>query len=370
MSDNSYEREAIAEILECLNEKGEHISSWDINALIDMLADVDIEKELLDQRENQKEAEEKRKAHVKEVTSMELPLEWENAFMQDERARGFHAASIADGLVYSLSNLGRVDIEYISLITGEDCKTVISSLKGSIYQNPKTWNECFYKGWETADEYLSGNMRKKLIEAEKANREYDGYFQENIEAIRKVLPRSADARDIYVTLGSPGIPTDIIDDFINELLGNWKKYWSEYIPRPEELLTRHDEITGTWEIPYKSRASYIPKLISKYNTRRINALHIIERTRFSKFHNLPELTMLLSQVADFHKSELIDGVPIFNGYTDSLIPKTSEFEAYLREISERAEDVRSGRVDSKTDNMLKITTEQIPKQGEKPCFPR
>ena len=278
MSDNSYEREAIAEILECLNEKGEHISSWDINALIDMLADVDIEKELLDQRENQKEAEEKRKAHVKEVTSMELPLEWENAFMQDERARGFHAASIADGLVYSLSNLGRVDIEYISLITGEDCKTVISSLKGSIYQNPKTWNECFYKGWETADEYLSGNMRKKLIEAEKANREYDGYFQENIEAIRKVLPRSADARDIYVTLGSPWIPTDIIDDFINELLGNWKKYWSEYIPRPEELLTRHDEITGTWEIPYKSRASYIPKLISKYNTRRINALHIIERT--------------------------------------------------------------------------------------------
>lgn len=93
-------------------------------------------------------------------------------------------------------------------------------------------------------------------------------------------------------------------------------------------------------------------------------------TRFSKFHNLPELTMLLSQVADFHKSELIDGVPAFNGYTDSLIPKTSEFEAYLREISERAEDVRSGRVDSKTDNMLKITTEQIPKQGEKPCFPR
>lgn len=278
MSDNSYEREAIAEILECLNEKGGQISAWDINALIDMLADVDVKKELLDQRESQKEAEEKRKAHVKEVTCMELPLEWENAFMQDERARGFHAESIADGLVYSLSNLGKVDIEYISFITGEDYKTVISSLKGSIYQNPKTWNECFYKGWETADEYLSGNMRKKLIEAEKANREYDGYFQENIEAIRKVLPRSADARNIYVTLGSPWIPTDIIDDFINELLGNWKKYWSEYIPRAEELLTRHDEITGAWEIPYKSRASYIPKLRSKYNTERINALHIIERT--------------------------------------------------------------------------------------------
>lgn len=96
---------------------------------------------------------------------MDLPFDWENAFNQDVRTQGIHADSISDGLIFSLSNLGRVDIEYISSITGEVYKTIIGALKGSIYQNPETWGECFYKGWETSEEYLSGNGRrlKKLI---------------------------------------------------------------------------------------------------------------------------------------------------------------------------------------------------------------
>ena len=131
---------------------------------------------------------------------MDLPLDWENAFNQDVRTQGIHADSISDGLIYSLSNLGRVDIEYISSITGEDYKTIICALKGSIYQNPETWGECFYKGWETSEEYLSGNMMRKWKSAKDANKEYNGYFADNIRAIEKVLPPTVATKDIYVTL--------------------------------------------------------------------------------------------------------------------------------------------------------------------------
>lgn len=224
-----------------------------------------------------REEKEKKEAHIREVTSMDLPLDWKNAFNQDVRTQGIHADSISDGLIFSLSNLGRVDIEYISSITGEDYKTIIGALKGSIYQNPETWDECFYKGWETSEEYLSGNMMRKWKAAKEADKEYDGYFADNIRAIEKVLPQTVATKDIYVTLGSPWVPADIIDDFIEHLLGDWRRYWYS-IDNEEDFNTKHDELTGTWEIPFKSRYNHDVKVTRTYGTDRINALHILERT--------------------------------------------------------------------------------------------
>lgn len=80
-------------------------------------------------------------------------------------------------------------------------------------------------------------------------------------------------------------------------------------------------------------------------------------TRFAKFHNLPELTALLSSVADFHKADEKSGMPEFDDYNDALVGKTDELQDYLSDISERADAVRSGIVDRTTDNLLKITTD-------------
>ena len=80
-------------------------------------------------------------------------------------------------------------------------------------------------------------------------------------------------------------------------------------------------------------------------------------TRFAKFHNLPELTALLSSIADFHQVDSSVGIPDFDGYKDALISKTSEFATYLNDISARAELVRKGIVSRNDDNMLKITTD-------------
>ncbi len=224
-----------------------------------------------EEERKKKEAEEKEKqrlAHVESVTSMELPLDWENIFDSDERAEGVHAESISDGLVLSLSNLGKVDIEYISSITGEDYKTVICALKGSIFQNPEKWEECFYKGWETAEEYLSGNVIKKWNIAQDANKRYNGFFEENIQALGKVIPPSVTSKDIYITLGSPWVPVEIIDEFISYLLNTNYPFQG----------TTHDEITGTWEIPKKSYYSGLVASRNIYGTSRLEALHIIERT--------------------------------------------------------------------------------------------
>ncbi len=66
-------------------------------------------RDLEEREQREREAEEKREAHIHDVTSMVLPMDWENVFIGDSRAEGIHAESIPDGLILSLSNQGRVD---------------------------------------------------------------------------------------------------------------------------------------------------------------------------------------------------------------------------------------------------------------------
>ena len=212
---------------------------------------------------------------------MDLPLDWGNVFGTDKSSGGVHFDSIPDALVHCICTRGEVDIEYISAVTGEDYKTVIETLKGSIYQNPEKWGEVYYKGWETAEEYLSGNLMRKWQAANDANKMYNGYFKDNLRAIEKVLPPSVATEDIYITLGSPWVPADIIDDFMVEIFGNPFRlaYTPEYKKRLEPYFgTKHDPITGSWEIPEKNRYYHSVLVTRTYGTERMEALHILEKT--------------------------------------------------------------------------------------------
>lgn len=252
----------------------ENYTSEDLEAAILTLRKAKVRAQQREKEERRRQEEEARRqeqeAHIQKVTCMDLPLDWRNAFDSDLRTQGVHTDNISDALILCLNALGRVDIEYIASVTGADYKTVISSLKGTIYQNPETWNECFYQGWETAEEYLSGNLVRKWKTAQNANAQYDGYFAENVAAIEKVLPPAIAAEDIYITLGSPWVPTDVIDDFIRDILGRP----SGIQPEP----TLHDEWTGTWEIPNKSRYHHSISVRETYGTSRMEALYILERT--------------------------------------------------------------------------------------------
>ena len=293
--DNDIQIDGQLSIFDLLNIPADIDKSYspkEINAVVQQLLDA---KKKAAQREKeekriQREKErverekaelEKKEQHVQEVTCMDLPLDWNNAFDKDVRTKDVHYDSISDALIHCLSTLGKVDIEFISSITGKDYKTVICTLKGSIFQNPLTWNECFYKGWETADEYLSGNLMRKWNAAKKADKQYNGYFKENIEAIEKVMPPTVATKDIYVTLGSPWVPADVIDDFIVHLFGDPLKHYYGWQSRDEVMesfKTRHDELTGTWDIPNKTRYGHNVAVSKTWGTDRVEALHILEKT--------------------------------------------------------------------------------------------
>ena len=180
----------------------------------------------------------------------------------------------SDGLILSLTNLGRVDIEYIAKITNKTELEVIDELKGSIFQNPKTWEGYYSQGWETKEEYLSGNLKRKYLDAIEANETFPGVFDLNIETIKEVTNDDpfVTIDDIYFTLGSPWIPVGIIERFIEHLLGgmNSGSSWS--------VEVRHDEYSSTWSLHINGNGYRYNYLYDKYSTRRIDAFKIIERT--------------------------------------------------------------------------------------------
>lgn len=214
-------------------------------------------------------------------TSLDLALDWNEMFDMEDSLHGTHTDSLADALILSLSTRGRVDMDYIVSVAGVDYYTAINTLRGSIYQNPETWEESITDGWETADEYLSGNLMRKWKAAKEANEIYNGYFSDNLAAIEKVLPPTVAARDIYVTLGSPWVPADIIDDFISHLFGS-VPYLYFFGSGGWQVLdgykTKHDELTGTWEIPHKSRYNHSISVRQTYGTDKMEALVILEHT--------------------------------------------------------------------------------------------
>lgn len=235
-------------------------------------------------KEKERREQEAHRREVAQVTSMELPLDWENLFHNDTRAMGIHAESPSDALLLSLNNLGKVDIEYMAEISDSDPRSIILALKGSIIQNPEKWGKCWYQGWETKEQYLSGNLIRKRRAAIEENKEFDGYFRDNIAAIDAALPEPIPTDDIYITLGSPWVPTDIIDDFANHIIG--------LDDHPVIANTTHDPITGSWELPYRGKSvagishEYAPEGFRKkthhaqntYGTERMAALEILERT--------------------------------------------------------------------------------------------
>lgn len=289
-------KKILDEFFKNLRDFGDKLSKEDVDVAVDSLQIVfddlklmkreavqkkkEAEREKREEEQKRKKEEKirKQKEHIEEVTCMDLPLDWSNPFYADERATGIYIENISDALVKSLTTLGKVDIEFIASVTGNDYKTVINALKGSIYQNPLTWNECFYQGWETADEYLSGNLMQKWKTAKKANRKYNGYFKDNVKAIESVLPPTVATEDIYITLGSPWVPSDIIDDFIEHLFGGYTTYWGDSKRTREYLSVKHDELTGTWEIPQKTRYQHGVTDTEAYGTSRLEALYILEKT--------------------------------------------------------------------------------------------
>ena len=148
----------------------------------------------------------------------------------------------AEALALSIGEKARVDMAYMSQLTGKSEDDIIDELNGVIFLDP------VYGDWQTADEYLSGNVRQKLREAEKAAVDSPGYLP-NVEALRAAQPKDLDASEIEVRLGATWIDKKYIQQFMFELL-------EPPVYARRSLEVNYSEFTAEWNISGKNSIPY------------------------------------------------------------------------------------------------------------------
>lgn len=169
-----------------------------------------------------------------------------------------------EALILSLSEKAVVDLDYMSELTDKSKEDIIKDLEGIIFKIP---NEDKYVA---ADEYLSGNVREKLKVAEQALLD-DSSYQINVDRLKEVVPKDLSASEIGIKLGAIWIPTDIVRQFMFELLDT--PYYNQL-----DIKVRYNDFTSEWYIDNKSSDRSNVKAYSTYGTGRINAYKIIEQT--------------------------------------------------------------------------------------------
>ena len=172
----------------------------------------------------------------------------------------------SEALALSIGEKARVDLPYMEQLTGKPKEEIIKELQGVIFRIPASEPAQYV----TADEYLSGNVRAKLITAEAAAKE-NPEFAVNAQALKQVIPQDLSAAEISVRLGTTWIPQEDIQRFVMELLTP-----SSYAQ--SRIRVRYTPINGDWFIENKSSDYGNIKADSTYGTKRASAYRIIEDT--------------------------------------------------------------------------------------------
>ena len=165
-------------------------------------------------------------------------------------------ASAEEGLLVSLDQRGAVDLPFIAQLYGKPEPAILAELGDLIYQDPET------KTWETADAYLSGNVRAKLAAAERAGPEY----ARNVQALRQVQPEDILPGDIDANLGAPWIPESDIQAFAAQLFA---------VP-PESVPIGHLKKDAVWSVEADYRALQSVAATSDYGTPRAAGPWLLE----------------------------------------------------------------------------------------------
>ena len=172
----------------------------------------------------------------------------------------------AEALTISLNEKARVDLPYMAGLTGKTEEKVAEELTGVIFRDPVNGQ------WETADEYLSGNVREKLKTA-RIFAENHPEFTSNVNALKQVQPVDLDASEIEVRIGATWIAPEIYRDFMVELFDTPGYLVGRVID------IRYSEASGAWNISGKNADSDRNVLTTAtYGTSRINAYKILEET--------------------------------------------------------------------------------------------
>ena len=172
----------------------------------------------------------------------------------------------SEALALSISEKACVDMAYMAQLTGKDEDALASDLRGVIFRNPEN------KRWETADEYLSGNVREKLRIAQSAQNLFEGDYAGNVEALKAAQPKDLDASEIEVRLGATWIDPSYIREFM------WETFETPFYQQRMIDVT-YSAFTAEWNIRNKNAVSYSNiAAYMTYGTERANAYKILEDT--------------------------------------------------------------------------------------------
>ena len=172
----------------------------------------------------------------------------------------------SEALALSIGEKAHVDLPFMEQLTGKTQEELIADLQGVIFRIPAAEPARYV----TADEYLSGNVRAKLVTAEAAAKN-DPELAVNVEALKQVIPKDLSVAEISVRLGTTWIPQEDIQRFVVELLTP-----SSYAMG--RLKVRYTPMNGDWFIENKSSDIGNVKADSTYGTKRASAYRIIEDT--------------------------------------------------------------------------------------------
>ena len=183
----------------------------------------------------------------------------------------------AEALAVSIAEKARVDMEYMSSLTGKSEDELASDLRGVIYMDFNRKPDGSYT-WRTADDFLSGNVREKLAYYQKAldllpeDANHRNEIADNVEALKMAQPKDLDASEIEVRLGATWIDKSYIQQFMVETFEP-----PYYLRRSIEV--NYSPFSAEWNITGKSQPSYSDvNAYMTYGTDRANAYKILEDT--------------------------------------------------------------------------------------------
>ena len=179
----------------------------------------------------------------------------------------------SEALALSISEKAKVDMEYMSQLTGKSEQDLFSELKGVIFLNTEHISENDGRDkYLTADAYLSGNVREKLALAEHSAELYPDDYSVNVEALKAAQPKDLDASEIEVRLGATWIDKEYIKEFM------WETFEMPFYLR-RTIEVNYSSYTAEWNITNKNSASYSDvNVYMTYGTERANAFKILEET--------------------------------------------------------------------------------------------
>ena len=175
----------------------------------------------------------------------------------------------SEALAVSIAEKARVDMEYMEQLTGKTSDELAAELQGVIFRVPGQVEKDGTPHYVTADEYLSGNVRRKLRQAQRAAQQ-DPAFAINVEALTAAQPKDLDASEIEVRLGATWIDKEYIQQFMYETF-NTPYYLQRAIQVNYAAYTAEWQVTGKSSVSEKDVAAY-----TTYGTSRANAYKILE----------------------------------------------------------------------------------------------